>query len=313
MHAIAPYSIRFFDPNNAAKNIEDRYAVLDKLGAHDAYTVLCDFVRGLDDQFSIDEVGKQVYRFFEMKTFDATREVAGWFESGSYGYKNDIIDIETGKVDYEKTQKHAEIIRHYIRFFVPKGFNEGVALLQTFKGNGIKTLLHDVLRTHFQKKTTLNLQMNPLAYKKAFLDWENAYTKEIKLTKFQAMDDLADQIKKLGHKESQLIIKAPTKAAMGRLKDLLDPNSEEYSVVEYLSPMCAQVKAVVELNGKKRTFTIGRPADEQVCEIPIDEEDVDFFAGNPVPKSLHKWCGVIQQELVDNIYPGMGVVAGGNI
>lgn len=307
MHAIAPYSIRFYNPNSTAKNVEDRYAKLDKVGSEDAFKVLTKYVKGLDDKFVIIEDSKQVYRFFGMKIYYEKRQIAGWFEAGSYGVKNDIIDIKTGNVDYKKTQENAEIIRHYIRFFMPAGFNEGIALLHSFKGGGIKTLLHDLLRAQFLKSTTLNLQMNPLAYKKAFLSWEKAYAKEIKLTKFEGMSDITDQIKKLGHKEQQLIIKPPTRASLGQFKDFINPNSEEYKVVEYLSPLCASVKVVVELDGKKRTFTIGRPADEQVCEIAIDEDDVDFIAGNPDPQSLHKWCTKILQELANSLYPKMRV------
>lgn len=307
MHAISPYSIRIYNPNSTEKNVEDRYSKLDKVGVHDAFEVLKAYVEALKEEFVIVEATKQVYRFKGMVVNATKRQVSGWFEVGSYGVKNDIIDINTGLVDYEKTQEKAEIIRHYIRFFMPVGFNEGIALLHSFKGGGVKTLLHDLLRGHFQKVTSLNLQMNPLAYKKAFLSWEHANAKELKLTKFEGMSDLTDQLRRLGHKEQQLIIKPPSRSSLGQLKDYLDPNSEEYSVVEFMSGLCAQVKVVVELAGKRRTFAIGRPADEQICEIVFDEDDMDFVAGNPVSASLHKWCTIILQELADGIYPRMGV------
>jgi hypothetical protein len=307
MHSIAPYSIRCFNPHDGAKDIHDRYSVLDKVGQFDTYKVFQDFLIAQDDKFKIAEDTKQVYRFFGMKFYEAEREIAGWFESGYYGVKNDIIDIKTGNVDYEKTQNHAEIIKHYVRFYIPAGFNEGIALLHNYKGGGIKTLLYDLLRVNFSAVTKRTLQMNPLAYKKAFKMWEDASAKEIKLTKFVGMPDLTDQIKNLGHKEQQLIIKPPSRGSLGKLRDYFDPNSEEYKVVEFLTPLCAQVKAIAELNGKRRTFTIGRPADEQVCEILIDEEDVDMIAGNPEPQSLHKWCTVVLQEFVDSLYPGLKV------
>lgn len=307
MHSISPYSIRCFNPNSSAKNIEDRYAILDKVGSFDTFDVIHAYLAAQDDTFKILEKEKQVYRFFGMKFVKARRQIVGWFEAGSYGFKNDIIDIKTGKVDYQKTQENAEIVRHYIRFYIPCGFNEGVALLHSFKGNGIKTILHDVLRAHFNKITNLNLQMNPLAYKKAFQSWQEASAKELKLTKFSGMKDVTDQLARLGHKEQQLIIKAPNRGALGKLKDYFDPSTKEHSVVEFLTPLCASVKATVDLNGKKRTFTIGRPADDQICEILIDEEDVLFIAGNPDGNSLHKWCGGILQELVDSLYPGMKV------
>lgn len=307
MHSIAPYSIRCFNPYSAARNIDERYSILDKIGQFDAYKVFQDFLVAQDDKFKIVEDTKQVYRFYGMKFYEEKREIAGWFEAGYYGIKNDIIDIDTGNVDYEKTQKNAEIIKHYVRFYMPVGFDEGIALLQSYKGNGIKTLLYELLRVNFNDVTKKTLQMNPLAYKKAFKVWEEALAKEIKLTKFVGMPDITDQLKRLGHKEQQLIIKPPSRGSLGKLKDYFDTNSEQYQVVEFLSPMCSDVKAVAELNGKKRTFTIGRPAEEQVCEILIDEDEVDMVAGNPEPVSLHKWCSTVLQDYVNSLYPGLKV------
>lgn len=308
MHSIAPYSIRCFNPYSDPKKGDERYAVLDKVGQFDVYSVFKDFISAQNDKFKIVEDSKQVYRFFGMKFYDDKREMAGWFEAGSYGVKNDIIDIETGNVDFQKAQNNAEIIKHYVRFYIPSGFDEGIVLLHNYKGNGIKTLLYELLRENFTKVTKRTLQMNPLAYKKAFKMWEEAQAKEIKLTRFQGMADITDQLTKLGHKEQQLIIKSPVRGKLGgRLKDFFDPNSEEYAVVEFLRPHCGEVKAIAELNGKKRTFTIGRPAEEQVCEIMIEEDEVDMVAGNPDPVSLHKWCTQVLQEFVDSIYPGLQV------
>lgn len=309
MHSIAPYSIRCFNPHGVAKDIENRYSVLNNVGQFDTYKVFQDFLIAQNDQFKIVEDTKQVYRFFGMKFYEAEREIAGWFEAGYYGVKNDIIDIKTGNVDYEKTQNNAEIIKHYVRFYIPVGFDEGIALLHNYKGNGIKTLLYELLRVNFSAVTKRNLQMNPLAYKKAFRMWEEALAKEIKLTKFVGMPDITDQIKNLGHKEQQLIIKPPSRGSLGKLKDYFNADSDEYKVVEFLSPMCAEVKAVADLNGKRRTFTIGRPAEEQVCEILIDEEDVDMIAGNPEPKSLHIWCSGVLQDFIESLYPGLKVRA----
>ncbi|MEW5505594.1 hypothetical protein [Pseudomonas antarctica] len=308
MHSIAPYSIRCFNPYSDPKKGEERYAVLDKVGQFDVYNLFRDFIVAQGNKFRIVEATQQVYRFYGVKFYDETREMTGWFEAGYYGVKNDIIDIETGNVDFEKAQNNAEIIKHYVRFYIPVGFDEGIALLQSYKGNGIKTLLHDLLRENFNKVTKRTLQMNPLAYKKAFKVWEEANAKEIKLTKFLGMADITDQLTRLGHKEQQLIVKPPSRGKLGnKLKDFFTPGSEEYEVVEFLRPLCAQIKAVAELDGKKRTFTIGRPAEEQICEILLDEDEVDMIAGNPEPKSLHKWCTSLLQEFIDSIYPGLKV------
>lgn len=302
MHSISPYSIRCFNPYS-----DERYSVLDKIGQYDAYDLFRDFITAQGDKFKIVEESKQVYRFFGMKYYPEARQMAGWFEAGTYGVKNKIIDIETGNVDFEKAQKNAEIIRHYVRFYIPAGFDEGIALLHSYKGNGIKTLLYDLLRGNFNKTTKCTLHMNPLAYKKAFQLWEKAVTKELKLTKFQAMADITDQLKKLGHKEQQLVIKSPSRGKLGALVDFMTPGTEEYGVIESLRPHCGQIKAVVELDGKKRTFTVGVPAEDQICEIIMDEEDVEMVGGNPEPKALHKWCTTLLNEFIELMYPGMKV------
>src|SRR5690606_22671267 len=95
----------------------------------------------------------------------------GWLELGSYGIRSDIIDVNTGKVDFRKAQNNAEIIRHFSYFFIPVGFNEGLALLHSFRGNGVKTVFLDQFGQYFSTKTQLNLQMNPLSYEKALEQW----------------------------------------------------------------------------------------------------------------------------------------------
>ncbi|HHM9149782.1 hypothetical protein GHU16_05885 [Pseudomonas aeruginosa] len=310
MHAMAPYSIRVYNPNLKGVKLEDRYALLDKVGQFDAYAVLRDHLLAQGEKFKLMEEDKQVYRYFGINANDQKREIAGWFEFGTYGVKNDIIDVETGVVDFEKTQKNAEIVRHYIRLYIPAGFNEGIALLHSFKGNGIKTVLYEQLRAHFHNVTKLNLQLNPLAYNKAFELWKDAVAKEIKLVRFSGMGDITDQIKRMGHDEheQELIIKPPRRKSLGKLVDFFTPGTPENATVEVLMPLCSQLKTTVTLNGKTRTFNIGRPATEQVCEVEVDEDDVAIIAGNPEPQSLHDWCTKVLGEFVQSIYPGMGVV-----
>ena len=111
-------------------------------------------------------------------------------QAGTYGTKTDIIDINTGKVAFSKVPNNSEVINHYVQFFVPKQLNEGIVLLHNYKNIGIKTLLHSILSVHFSSVTKRVLQMNPLAYAKAYNEWQNAVAKEIKLIKFTGMAPL---------------------------------------------------------------------------------------------------------------------------
>ena len=304
MHSLAPYLIRCFNPGLSGKP-EDKYAALDKVGSHDTFELLTSFIKSKKNDFHVLDKTKQVYRFDRFSYDSDNRILYGWFQLGSFGIKSDIINVKTGKVDYEKTQENAEIINHFVYFSIPRGYNEGVALLHMFRGNGIKTVFYDLFREYFNTVTKFNLQMNPLSYDKALAEWENANAKEIRLIKFSALEDLADNIKKLGHNEQTLTLKPPRKGTLGKLKDYMDQDSEQFKAIEFLTPMCSKVKTVVELNGRKRTFSIGYNASNSICEIEAPE-NLELEFGNPKFEAIKSWCSDISKEFSKSLYNSMG-------
>lgn len=306
MHSISPYLLRCFNPDLPGKDHE-KYAPLDRVGRYDLFTLLESFISNKQQNFIIVEESKQVYRFHKITIDAAKREIFGWFQVGTYGTKNDIININTGDVDFEKAQNNAEIINHYMHFFIPRTFNEGIAILHSFRGNGVKTLFHGIFKPYFNHYTKLNLQMNPLSYDKAIQNWQNADAKEIKVTKFIGLADKADQLSGLGHKEQELIIRPPKKQRLGKLKDFFNKDSEQAKAIEVLTPLGSQIKTVVEMNGKRRTFRIGLPEYSALCEIEIDEDEVSLVDGNPEINSFHSWCVVIIKEYSTSMYPGLDI------
>lgn len=305
MHALAPYLFRCYNPN-ATK--EQRYSALSNIREHDLLDILDEFIKQYNEEYILSEETKQVFRFNEITRDNNNREIYGWFESGYYGTKTDIINIETGDVDFEKTKNNAEIIRYYIHFYIPRDVNEGMAFLHTYRGDGIKTLFMRLFSDYFKRVTNLVIQMNPLAYDKAIEKWMDAITKEIKVTKFHGITDVAEQAKKLGHNEQELIIKPPRNAGLGRLRDYFSRGSEQYQLVEVLKEYGETVKTVVELdNGRKRTFHIGTTARGAVCEILFDEEQVVFYDGMPEIASLNNFVDVIIMEYIQLLYRGVTI------
>lgn len=305
MHSLSPYLLRCFNLNLPGK-LDERYSVMDKVGQSDAFQLLEKFIQSHSNEFVDIEDTKQVFRFSEFTFFQEKRVAYGWLESGSYGIRSDIINVETGKVDFKKAQNNAEIIKHFVYFFMPRGFNEAIALLHAYRGSGIKTLFFEQFSPYFNDQTKLNLQMNPLSYDKAFDQWVDGQAKEMRLVKFTGFTDLADQIKCLGHDEQELRLKPPRKGALGKLKDYFDPNSEQAKAVELLTPLCAQVKTVIELDGKKRVFQVGAYADHAVCEIEAPEE-LPLEGGNPTFDGMARWCMDVAREFSSTMYPGMQI------
>ncbi|MEI8641376.1 hypothetical protein P4S68_11015 [Pseudoalteromonas sp. Hal099] len=251
MHSVSPYLMRCFNPDADGKQQQQRYHTLDKIGNSDLFELLKDFINRNVGEYKIVENSKQVYQFSDLQYDDKTREITAWFNVGSYGMKADIINIKTGEIDFEKAQNNAEIIKHYVHFFIPKGFNEAIAFTHTYRGIGIKTLFLQLFSVHFSNATRLVMQMNPLSYDNAVNAWLDATAKEVKLTKFVGVKDIADQIKLLGHNELELIIKPPRNSGLGKLRDYLNKNSEQFQAIEIINDYGAQIKTVVEMNGKK--------------------------------------------------------------
>ncbi|WP_349921034.1 hypothetical protein [Aeromonas veronii] len=304
MHSLSPYLFRCYNQHSAAKKREQRYSSLDNIKGYDLFKMLSDFMEDNSKKYTVMENEKQVYMFSHMFFDDRTREGYAYFNVGSYGMKTDIINVDTGDVDFEKAEKNAEIIKHFIYFFIPTGFNEGLVFTHAFRGNGIKTLFHNLMGKYFDEKTKLCLQMNPLAYENGVRAWLDGAAKEVKIVKFSGFNDPSDAIKKLGHNEQELIIKPPRKGSLGKLRDYLDTSSKQHESVELLNEFGSQVKTVIEIDGKKRTFTVGSKATNTVCEIEFDE-DIEYSEGVPKLDSVVAWARVLVKEYVKDLYPGL--------
>ncbi|MCG9680481.1 hypothetical protein [Vibrio sp. Isolate24] len=300
-HALTPYCFRVY--NKSLEGDRDkRYSRLDQIsGKFDLLDMLEKFMKAKSDKYRLSEESQQVYCFGDIKIDKGKREVWGWFNVGVYGIKTEIINIKTQEVDFEKAKENAEIIKHYVHFRIPKTANEAMAFLHTYRGNGVKTLFYKLFGEHFREQTKLVLQMNPLAYDKAMDAWLDAPAKEIKLTKFVGVDDVADKLNKLGHHEQELVIKPPRKGQLGRLRDYLKKGNKHHAAVVELSGFGNQVKTVVEMNGKKRTFNVGHSSANALCEIELDEK-VIMDEGVPTLKSMNRWVKEIANEYAKTMY-----------
>ncbi|MEO3682294.1 hypothetical protein ABHN84_08285 [Shewanella vesiculosa] len=305
MHSVSPYLFRCYNKELRGRQ-DQRYSTLDNIGPHDLYLLLERFITRNSGTYKILEETKQVYQFSDMNYDPNKREISGWFNVGSYGIKTEIINVDTGDVDFEKAQNNAEIIRHYVHFFVPRGFNEAMAFMHAYRGIGIKTLFYSLFSNYFQQITHLVIQMNPLAYDNAVNAWLDATAKEIRLTKFVGLTDIADQVQQLGHHEQELIIKPPRNNGLGKLRDYMTPGSERLAAIEIIGEYGSQIKTVVEINGKKKTFSIGRHSSTPLCEIELSE-DVILIEGVPQFDSICNWVKGIIIEYSVTMYPGLNI------
>lgn len=302
MHSLAPYTIRTYDPQYF--RLHNAYPPLDKiLGRFDLYEIFKECFLQKGSNFHIINDEKKIFRILDLLVDDKTRVIKGFLEQGNYGLKSDIINIETGDIDYEKTEKNAELIKYYFYLKVPVTYNEGLAFFQIYKSVSAKTLISNILSKFYKDRSGLVLQFNSLTDGKSFDKWKNAQVKEVKLTKFTGIDDKAQRISNLGHKENietVLTIK-PKKGNLGLLNNFLNKNTDQFKSVEVWEEECQQVKTVVSLNGKSRTFTVGRNQTTALCEIEAPDY-VEVQGGLPTPDTLNQWFEEIDQEFTRSLY-----------
>lgn len=302
-HSVSPYTIRCFNPEKAP-NSEDRYFKLGKIKGYDLFSLIQEYIELKSGKFNHLTDDDRVFNFDSVVYDKQQREIYGWLNSGTFGIKSDIINVDTSALEFNKKPKNAEIIRHFIHLKIPKEFDEGIALFHSYRGSKIKTLFHENFKEFFKERTGgLILQINQLSYEKGMDQWRDARARELKLVRFEGVDDIADQIQLLGHKEEIRIFRSGKDSLFGTLKDYFDKDSEQSKVVEVLSESCSRVKVTVDLNGRKRTFNVGSHSDNAVCEIPLGEEVV-ITDGNPELESMKEWCQTVVSEFEDNIYPG---------
>ena len=85
------------------------YSRLDDIAEHDLFTLLDDFIKKYAS-YEINDNTKQVYRFENVFIDQGSRTISVWFVVGTYGIKTDIIDIDTGLVNFQKAENNAEMI-----------------------------------------------------------------------------------------------------------------------------------------------------------------------------------------------------------
>jgi len=332
MHSLVPYTLRVTNPGVPVSS-ENKKQSLGRVGSHDTLDIFLNFINSRGENFTVLEEKKQIYKFTKFNFFpdaekenekpEATKErqskekkdreeevrnsrvIYGWFQLGTYGTVADIINVKSKKVDYTKTLNNAEIVNYFVYMYLPEELDEGIVLLHSVGGSGVKTLLLDTLTADFRITTGCGLQMNSLTYKKAFDEWSEALTKEILFVQFEGFSDITDSLEELGHDEKTLSIKAPRKGYMGKFKDYMNKDSDQSKAIEVISSQCREVKTVVELNGKKRTFKIGSNTSNKVCEIQADD-DLKLHNGNPTYNAMKEWCTDICNEFYKALYPVSG-------
>lgn len=302
MHSLAPYCIRVHDPRLPGP-LEDRYHQLNKIRGHDLIDLINSFATKLSTHFIqiTEEKSKKTFKFTEV--IPNEREIYGFTESGLFGIKGKVVDINSGTTNYQKKPNDADISEMYFHFSIPKDSTVGVCVFHNIHGRGMKSIFLEQFNEYFRGLTGgLVVQIYPLTYMKAVEElMKKSSVKELRLKQYTPKSGLKDIADHLTEHTTELIVKPKKKGdSFGSFWDLYKNKKHEgknRGAIELMTQECASVSAVIEFEGKKRVFSLSENSDP-VSSIEFDENEVTMDGGAPVMKSLNKYATKLLADLV---------------
>lgn len=305
MHSLAPYTIRVFDRLLAGPT-DEKYHKLDSIRGKDILDIIKEFADGKTGSYHevVDDISKKTIKFSNVTR--TKRTIYGFIEYGEFGIKGKVINVPTGATVYDKKKDDSDIHQLYFNFTIPSNDTKGVCLFHNIHGRGVKGVIDSLLNDFFKQKfSDLRLQMRPLTYEKAVEDWvKHSQIKELRLTKYKPAGPASDEVDKLAENSSEVIYKPKLKGgSFGSLWDFMETDKrtgKHRGAVDILGEYCASVKAVVDLQGKKRVFSLTADA-LPVSTIEFDEGDVDMDDGAPRLNSLQKYATDLVEDILSTM------------
>lgn len=301
-HTVSLYCVSA--ANYRSKRAENKLAVLDNVNGIDIVDVVEDFLK-VNKRADLvrDDKDKTVFSVEDYWKVSSGRCVVGILNAGQYGVPGKIRDAKTGSHRFNKYATDADVTERMFLFYAPHGKDEAVLALHSIRNHGVKTVFSNGLRDAFRDRTRLTLTFNGLSYEKAAQKWLDAQVKEIKATGFKAPSDLSDEISGLGHEHAELVLKPKRKGSFGVFGNFKKNKPQGVCALEQHSD---KVKAVVEVNGNRRTFQVSGSAGMPVVKLELEDEMVKVD-GAPDFKRMQGWLVEVVNEVCQSLYQSQGV------
>lgn len=317
MHSVTPYLLKSFDRYNS-DNKEQEYFTLSNFRNHDLLNMLYEFMNEKSGHAFIFEEDKKVYRFSDIRIDAKKRYISAFFTVGSYGVKQDIIDIKTNKISFPKKENDADILNHFVMFAVPSNCSEAIGLFHKSHGKGVKSLFDKLFKPYFLDKVKATLQITPYSHTETVSEWAaNARVKELIVSGYVPSSDVAENIAQFGECNTEFKIKPKIKkrglaTTLGSLAEFMNPNldSAHNQFITHSEEFGASVRVVAQLNDTKRTFYVGSNSRGVSCDILFGESEEDFGednvvemdGGQPQLSSLRPWAIKLTNDILKGVY-----------
>jgi len=194
------------------------------------------------------------------------RKISGKVWTGDYGHTSELVDAETGSVNYERQTTDAEMMPFFFLAHFPEDEPRGILMLQRFGNFGAYTSFARSLKDQVSSRNsevTLHLEetVHPELIRQFGAD---GLPTRIRLRKHKLPQDICDRFENKVRPDQaylEVSIIARKKGGLLNLRELFDGLSDGkiLSIPDFGNIEPDQKLIEISLNGKKRTIDVQNP------------------------------------------------------
>lgn len=196
-------------------------------------------------------------------------------ESGRYGYKSNITDKETQKVEYQQKETDAPLMKFYLTILVPKILEKakvckGFMFFQNYGQYGVKTETIRGMKKYFSEEFNRILwvgNISPEIFVETMLKTESI--KKIFFVRNNISFDAADSVRFAYGKEQRVLEQMRlTEGFVSRLRGYLSGSNR---IFEFENKDYNDVKLCIDMGGRNRIIGLNNIENVSIIESLLED------------------------------------------
>jgi len=234
------------------------------------------------------------------------RTIQGHLDVGHYGEACPVVDVDSSKKVFQKSDRHADMLPIFFRIDIPKDRDEAILFIQKSRRVRSKSTFQAMVRDPFEAAyPELSLSLELFMPAELFQRYLNLGTVQtLRFTRSTIPPDMVDSYDS-GHKEirgtAELIIKARRNSNLPIKKGLFDFIKSKKPIRDYYTIQGFEydnVKVGVKLGNRTRNVDIGNRRSAPLWELP----NLKLQDGVPTFESISTAVEELRGTLLDQLY-----------
>lgn len=233
----------------------------------------------------------------------------GMLHAGEYGYSADLVDVETGDVNYQRRPNDAELLPFYFFVDLPDASHRGLSILERQGIYGIYTAFFGSFQRYFDERFPefiLDFGTHVPAAVLRYL--RDGHLKRVRFISYSVPHDIADKVRYGSNMERDAMVEIQVRAKRNRvlptprmIRDILEGRTRLLERQGLGGEFANRIKLEFEYNGRTRTVDFDSP-DSVAPYVDVTDRLNLGPDGHPVFDSISQ----ISRELAEDIWTEMG-------